>query len=384
MLTPAGCADRRRRLWDALPDAPDWIVLGDPQHLMYFANYFASPFVFRSANSLALLLLGRDGRSILVADSMSRSFAERAHVDERVAPVWYDGRHSAPLRSTLLTATALARLADCPGRHFGYEAAWCPAGVIEGLRAARGDLRLLPVDDAIRPLKRRKDADEVVLLRRSMQAADAAFDAALRDVRPGMTELDVYLVAQQGAMRAAGEQALVYGDFVSGPRCEKAGGPPSLRVVEQGDLVLLDFSVVLYGYRGDCANTFVCDRPATPEQVRLYEACLAALDAGARALAPGRPAREVDAAVRASFAARGLDKTFTSHSGHGLGLGHPDPPYFVPESDDVLEVGDVVAIEPGQYIDGVAGMRYERNYLIMPDGYETLSHLTHNIQQPHV
>ena len=64
---------------------------------------------------------------------------------------------------------------------------------------------------------------------------------------------------------------------------------------------------------------------------------------------------------------------FCSHSGHGLGLGHPEPPYFVPESDDTLEVGDVVALEPGLYIEGVGGMRFERNYLITADGFETLS-----------
>ncbi len=55
---------------------------------------------------------------------------------------------------------------------------------------------------------------------------------------------------------------------------------------------------------------------------------------------------------------------FTSHSGHGLGLGHPEPPYFVPNSTDTVQAGDVVALEPGLYIEGEGGMRFERNYLI--------------------
>ena len=77
----------------------------------------------------------------------------------------------------------------------------------------------------------------------------------------------------------------------------------------------------------------------------------------------------------------GLDRYFPTHSGHGLGLGHPEPPYFVPESSDTLEVGDVVALEPGLYVEGTGGMRYERNYLITADGFETLSNHEIRIKQ---
>ena len=56
-----------------------------------------------------------------------------------------------------------------------------------------------------------------------------------------------------------------------------------------------------------------------------------------------------------------------------MGLGHPEPPFIVPESCETLAVGDVVTLEPGVYLPGVAGMRYERNYLITENGYELLS-----------
>jgi Xaa-Pro aminopeptidase len=385
MLTAEGCRIRRGRLWDRLPAPPDWIVLADPQHLVYFANYWQSPFVFRSANAAALLILGRDGSSVLVCDNMLQVFAAEAHVDEVAAGEWYRGAKTAPQRETLLVHTALERLRGCPGNSFGIETSAVPAGVIEGLRAARGGasstLTLTAVDAAIHELKRSKDPDEMTLIRRSMAAGDAAHEAALRGVRPGMTELEAYLLVSDAAQRAAGEQAQVYGDFVSGPRCETKGGPPSDRIIEAGDLVLLDFSVVVRGYRGDFANTFVCGRRPSDEQRRLYEACLEALSAGERAIGVGVHARDLDRAVRDSFAARRLAENFTSHSGHGLGLGHPDPPYLVPESSDTLVAGDVIAIEPGQYIRGQAGMRFERNYLVTAAGYETLSHLRLEIDQ---
>ncbi len=57
MLTAEGCAARRERLWKALPSECDALVIGDPSHLIYFANYVPSPFVFRTVESGALLLL---------------------------------------------------------------------------------------------------------------------------------------------------------------------------------------------------------------------------------------------------------------------------------------------------------------------------------------
>ena len=148
-----------------------------------------------------------------------------------------------------------------------------------------------------------------------------------------------------------------------------------MRAIERGDLVLLDFSVVVHGYRGDFANTFACGAAPTAKQVDLYEACLAALAVGEEMLKGGCPAVELDRAVRASFAKQGLAETITSHSGHGLGLGHPDPPYLTPNSTDTILAGEIVAIEPGQFVPGVGGMRFERNYLVTDSGCERLSHL---------
>ncbi|MBL9124233.1 MAG: aminopeptidase P family protein [Planctomycetaceae bacterium] len=373
LITAEGCQARRRRLWDALNPRPDLILIAQPQHLSYLSNYYASPYVFRTANAQAVLILGADGSSTLVADSMVRGFAEEAFVDDIVAPTWYDGRHSAPIRGELLATSLLDALHKKPGVRLGVESSGVSAGVLDRLREQRGTLELVAVDAALHQLKRSKDPDELEILRRSLQASDAGYAAALKHVHPGMTELDACLLVHRAAAEAAGQPVLIYGDFVSGPRTGDKGGPPSQRVIERGDLVLLDYSVILRGYRGDVCNTFVCGAKPSAEQRRLHAACLEALTAGERMLRPGQHAREVDRAVRSSFDAQHLTANFTSHSGHGLGLGHPDPPYFVPESSDVLVAGDVVALEPGLYFPGKFGMRFEHNFVVTSGGPERLS-----------
>jgi Xaa-Pro aminopeptidase len=214
----------------------------------------------------------------------------------------------------------------------------------------------------------------VEVIKKALRASEAGFAAAVREVKPGMTELQACERVHQAAFEAAQQPVIVYGDFASGPRCEQGGGSPTLREIQPNELFLLDFSVVLHGYRGDLAHTFVvAGGKATSRQREMAEVCYAAMAAGEALLKPGAPGREVYQAVQRVFAENHLGERFPHHAGHGLGLGHPDPPYFVPESDDTLLAGDVVTLEPGAYIPGIGGMRFEHNYLITENGFERLS-----------
>jgi Xaa-Pro aminopeptidase len=372
MLSDLGCRTRRERLLAAESDV-DWILIGDPIHLMYFANFYLDPFVFRSVNAGGLLLLARDGRSILIADSMVRGQAQRSLVDEVQHPTWYDGQHSAPNRRTFLIEKVLERLRDESGLRFGIETGSLPAGVVTGIESQRPGATFRAVDATLRRLKRAKDADEIALMRQSVRAIEAGFAAARSGVHAGMSELDAFHLVERASREALGVPMPIYGDFVSGPNTEAGGGSPSDRIIREGDLFLLDYSVVVFGYRGDFANTWVVDGKASDQVRYLHDASREALAEAEKILVAGLPAREVDQVVRQSFAGKGLEGQFTSHSGHGLGLGHPDPPYFVPHSSDVLVEGDIVAVEPSQKVPDLGCLRVEHNYLITSSGCERLS-----------
>src|SRR5207248_8914743 len=129
-------------------------------------------------------------------------------------------------------------------------------------------------------------------------------------------------------------------------------------------------------YRSDFTNTLVVGRDPTPEQQRLSDLCLAAMAAGEGQLRPGTHCQIVYDAVRGVFAAAGMAEHFPHHAGHGLGLSHPEPPFFVRASTETLVAGDVVTLEPGLYVDGVGGVRIENNYRITDPGFERLSNHT--------
>lgn len=220
MLTSEGCTVCWRRLWESLPEPCDALAITSPESLVYFANYLAPPFVFNTVESSAVLLLWPD-RSLLVGDNLVRPYLERSCVDEVTCLEWYSGKASAPPRRAQIAAW----LAEQPQLSMSHRLG------IESL--GPGSLKARPhfvLDPLIRSLRRSKDPDELALIRESVRAGEAAHAAALAGVEPGMTELDVYLLVVAAASRELRRQVLVYGDFVSGPRCAtERGGPPTTR-----------------------------------------------------------------------------------------------------------------------------------------------------------
>ncbi len=353
MLTPDGCRTRRQRLLD-WKLAPGPLVLADPLSLRYFANAYADP-VSLGADYLGLLVLEPDGKTTLVHDSRAPKSVELAHVDERVPLTWYDGKSAGKGARRLLMLDTLAKYG---GRI--HDALTDPVAV-----------NYWPALDRIR---RAKDPDEVALLKTCMAATAAGHDWARRHIAAGMTELDVYAGIAAACTKHTGHAVIVYGDFTVIGAHDKRGGPPTGHVLRDGECFVADFSVVIQGYRSDFTNTLVVGGKPTPGQTNLMDLSQQAMAAGEKVLTAGAACQAVYDAVRGVFAAEGLADAFPHHAGHGLGLSHPEAPFFVEHSSETLVAGDVVTLEPGLYVDGVGGVRIEHNYLVTATGYERLSH----------
>jgi Xaa-Pro aminopeptidase len=360
MLTAEGCRQRRIRLWESLNPAPDadYLVLSDPAHLMYLANFFIDPFSL-GGGQRGYLILRSDGHAKLIHDNRLPGTVQQAHVDERRVITWYDGQHPAVSPRPLAPIEAVN-----------------PSG--HGLRVhdRPGDPYAETLIRTLAELRRQKGPDEIELLRRCMRATEAGHAWARANVRPGMTERDVYCGVNSACIQAAGHPVIVYGDFAVSPGPSRRGGPPTDRVLAPGDMFILDYSVVIGGYRSDFTNTLVVGGPPNADQKRLYDLCMAAMAAGEKELRAGASCLAVYQAVRGAFEQAGVADAFPHHAGHGLGLSHPEAPYFVRHATETLRAGDVVTLEPGLYVENVGGIRIEHNYLVTETGYERLSHHT--------
>jgi Xaa-Pro aminopeptidase len=360
MLTAEGCRQRRQRFWQQLNPQPegDHLRLADPIHLMYLANCFVDP-ISSSAGFGGYLIVRPDGSSRLIHDNRLPRSVEQAHVEERRVVPWYDmtkpghgPRQLAALEAVNPHGSGL-RFHDRPGDPYA-------ATVIHTLAAMR----------------RRKDPDELTVLRRCMRATEAGHAWARANVKPGMTELDVYSGVCGACTRAAGHAVVVYGDFAVSPGPSRRGGPATDRVLQPSDMMILDYSVAIGGYRSDFTNTLVVGKEPNAGQRRLYDLCVQAMAVGETELRADRPCLAVYEAVHHVFDRAGVAPYFGHHAGHGLGLTHPEAPFFVPQADETLLAGDVVTLEPGLYIEGTGGIRIEHNYLVTELGYERLSNHT--------
>jgi methionyl aminopeptidase len=126
------------------------------------------------------------------------------------------------------------------------------------------------------------------------------------------------------------------------------GIPSPSRVLREGDLVGLDFGVVLRGYHGDAAQTVLVGR-ASPEAQRLVQATRDALESGIAATRAGGRVGDIGAAVQGSAEGAGFS-VVRDFVGHGIGRKLHEPPQ-VPNFGSAgtgawLRPGLVLAIEP--------------------------------------
>ncbi|OWK34579.1 M24 family metallopeptidase [Fimbriiglobus ruber] len=357
MLTADGCKGRRQALLARLQHGGP-LLLGDPLNLRYFANFYADPFSL-GADYGGLLLIAPDGRTTLFHDHRAPKSVEFSLVDERIPLMWYDGKSPGRGPRRLILREAIDRAATGGRVHDQVTDPLAPA-----------------LWEAVTEMRRVKAADELSVLNASMRATEAGHAWARANVRPGMTELEVYTGMFQACTLAAGQANIVYGDFAVSPGSKKRGGAPTSHVIAAGETLILDYSVVIQGYRSDFTNTLVVGAEPTNGQRRLFDLSVAAMAAGEQKLKAGAACLDVYRAVRGVFEAAGVADNFPHHAGHGIGLSHPEAPFFVEKATETLVAGDVVTLEPGLYVDNVGGVRIENNYLITGTGFEKLSHHT--------
>ena len=231
---------------------------------------------------------------------------------------------------------------------------------------------LVPTIELIDELRARKDKAEVERIER----AAAIVDAALEDVRPTLltcpTEQE-FARTLNTAIRAGGADDLGFDTIVaSGPNGAIPHHAPSDRIIQVGDLVIVDVGAMVDGYRSDMTRTF-CIGPMTSDQRRHYDTVIAAQQAGVNAMVKGAGTAEVDAAARFVIEAAGWGDSFTHGTGHGIGLDIHELPRVAKGASDVYEIGTVATVEPGVYLRGEAGVRIEDTCVVTDTGARRLT-----------
>ena len=217
-----------------------------------------------------------------------------------------------------------------------------------------------------------KTESEIEKIIKAQEITDKAFTEILNFIKPGVTEKEVrakleYLMFSFGADGIAFDTIIA-----SGTNGAKPHAVPSDKKIESGEFVTLDFGARLGNYDSDMTRT-VAVGDITPEMEKIYNTVLKAHEAGKSVLKAGISGFDADKAARDVIVQAGYGEYFSHSLGHGVGIEIHESPRLSQKSTDILQVGDIVTVEPGIYIEGFCGVRIENMCVVTRDGYKDLT-----------
>jgi Xaa-Pro aminopeptidase len=255
-----------------------------------------------------------------------------------------------------------------------------------------------------------KDAGEQAAIRRAAQISSSAFSAIRPKLRPGMTEIEVRNLLEaemrlQGSSGVAFPTIVAFGDHSALPHHQ-----PTDRPLEKEMPILLDFGATHNGYCADMTRTFWFGEKPSPSFQEIEQTVMAAYDqvietinkfrqaggvvelrgdrkekvggetkAGGKTRVGGQEtrkeltARDLDQAARSYITKAGFGNEFVHTTGHGLGLDIHEFPSLNWKNQVLIVPGMTLTVEPGIYLEGEFGYRYENTILITESGCERLS-----------
>ncbi|MFD8028765.1 M24 family metallopeptidase [Streptomyces sp. NPDC059717] len=305
---------------------------------------------------LTLLVLRAGQDPVLVVPTLEApDAAEAAGAPALTLRDWTDGKDP---------YGAAAALLGVRGRYGISDNAW--ALHLLGLRERLPDVGHVALTRALPMLRAVKDAAELDRLAAAGTAADAAYEEILKVAFGGRREREV-AEDLAGLLRQFGHAQVDFTIVASGPNGANPHHEAGERVIQRGDMVVLDFGGLKHGYGSDTSRTVHVGEP-TDEERKVHDLVRAAQEAGFRAVGPGAACQDVDRAARAVIDDAGYGAYFIHRTGHGIGVTTHEPPYMIEGEEQPLVPGMCFSVEPGVYLPGRFGVRIEDIVAVTEDG----------------
>ena len=229
-------------------------------------------------------------------------------------------------------------------------------------------------DNILEDIRSIKEPEEICLIQKAAAISDMAFEHILSYIRQGITEKDI-ATELEFFMRKNGADALSFEPIVAtGKRGAMPHARPGDNVIQNGDMIVLDYGCMCGGYCSDMTRT-VAVGDITDFQLKVYETVKKVQAECLSMVKPGAVCSDIH-----NYSYKVLNDKYKDCYGHGLGHGvglkiH-ESPSLNSRCDKTLVPGNIVTVEPGVYITGECGVRIEDLVLITEDGCSILSKST--------
>lgn len=250
----------------------------------------------------------------------------------------------------------------------GFEACHTSYSEVTDKMETLKDVKFVPTTNFVESMRLIKSEEEINKIKEAVAITDKAFEYICNNIKPGMTEREADIMVSN--------QQLVYGAdslsfktiLVSGENTAKPHGQATDKIINEGDIVTLDFGCYKNGYVSDMTRTFFVGEPKSEELVKMHNLVLKAHEEQIAVAKAGMSSKELDKVARDIFEEAGYGDKFIHGTGHGIGLEIHEDPYVNNTSDLILEENMLITIEPGIYVEGIGGIRIEEDIVLTKDG----------------
>jgi Xaa-Pro dipeptidase len=224
-----------------------------------------------------------------------------------------------------------------------------------------------------------KDEEELLCLKEAAKITEKALDATLAIAHPGISELEL-LNELEIQMLSLGSGELWKNQIVaSGPRSAYPHSKASNRVIEPGDILMIDTGATYEGYPCDITRTFSVNR-INEEFKKVYAIVKEANEAVISLPNKNFTADELDQVVRNVITDHGYGEFFIHRTGHGIGLEGTEPPYILRGNKMEMKIGMTFTIEPAIYLPNKGGVRIEDEVIVTDNGLEYLTNYSRELK----
>ncbi|HEX9654641.1 MAG TPA: Xaa-Pro peptidase family protein [bacterium] len=254
----------------------------------------------------------------------------------------------------------------------GVEAQYISLKNFAHLRKTFPDVKWIATERIVERIASVKTPDEIAYIKKAAEICGRVYLDLLPLVKAGVRELELSAEISYRTRRAGSERDPFEPIVASGQRSALPHGISSPKVIELGDFVILDFGAVVNGYAADITRTVVVGEP-TAKQKEMASVVGESLQLAAAAGKAGMIGKQLDGIAREYLAQQGYGDFFQHSLGHGLGIEVHGLPRIGDLSEDPLEIGNVVALEPGVYLPELGGVRVEDDFVITAGRFKNLS-----------
>ena len=257
----------------------------------------------------------------------------------------------------------------------GYDDAQTSVKSLRKLEELISDhVELVSAAGLVEDLRRHKDADELRAIKDAARLADEVYEWVFDRGVVGRTERAIMLDAHQRMRELGADDPSFPAIVAAGENSALPHHSSSEREVGAGELLLIDMGAIVDGYCSDCTRT-VATGEIDDEAREVYDLVRSAQATALEAVRANVAARDADSAARDPIARAGHGERFGHGLGHGVGLEVHESPRVSQRSDQTLEAGDVITVEPGVYLPGRFGVRIEDLVTVTEDGRRNFSAL---------